>query len=114
MTLSCYPPILNYYNSISICCTNIVHVYCIITLHLNEHQIISYGTLALEITVLHISGGPLFTIGLTSHYHTMIECNGQPPGYNELYSVSAMQHFKQAFKVQKSSYMFIKYVFIKS
>jgi len=71
---------------------------------LDEHQIkIISGMLALETTVLHVSGGPLFTITLASFYHSMIESNVQPPGYNELYNVSAMQHFKQAFKVQEST-----------
>jgi len=60
---------------------------------------------------MHISGGPLFTIMLASFYRSMIECNVQPPGYNELYCVSAMQHFKQAFKVRKSKRLKIVFAY---
>ncbi|KAF6039365.1 hypothetical protein EB796_002329 [Bugula neritina] len=57
------------------------------------------GAVVEEVSIpLHLQCGPLFTIMLASFYRSMIECNVQPPGYNELYCVSAMQHFKQAFK----------------
>jgi len=36
---------------------------------------------------------------LAAIYESMIKNYGQPPGFNEMYNVSALRHFKQAMQV---------------
>ncbi|KAF6025108.1 hypothetical protein EB796_016587 [Bugula neritina] len=59
------------------------------------------GAVVEEVSItLHAQSGSLWMALLPAFYESMIKNYGQPPGFNEMYNVSALRHFKQTMQVR--------------